>query len=92
MNFYLERYKRYQYQPWYIKLWRRRYYFLIIFDLIKHIFHKHKGEFEKTICYRLITLKAEDKMGWFYDMEEIKEKMEKMLRGRKAREDHDRDS
>jgi hypothetical protein len=69
---------RYQFQPWYIKLWRRRYYLKIPFNAISiWIRGKERFRFAWSISIGL----AQCKMNWLYDWEEVrgrlKEKVDK---------------
>lgn len=66
---------RYQYQKWYVKLWRRRHYLMIPFVAF-NIWRTSKGT-EFAFCWTLATSLAQVKMKWHYSWSEIKKKFEK---------------
>jgi hypothetical protein len=70
---------RYQYQPWYIKLWRRRHYILIPFSAFKMW---ARGVFDKCqfrFCWSIAKGIAQCNMNWVYDWEEVKERLDKKI-------------
>jgi hypothetical protein len=63
--------KRYQYQPWYIKIWRRRWYFFIPYNFFKVWLdnkdlkdYKNMPVFSRQICLDLAINEAHIKMKW----------------------------
>jgi hypothetical protein len=60
---------RFQYQPWYIKLWRYRYYIKIPF-IAGSMFIKCKTL--RGHCYSVAKGLMQAKMNWVYDWDEIK--------------------
>lgn len=78
---------RFQHQPWYIKLWRFRWYLLIPFNAIKFYWHEHtrplrpefKADWRMTFaqCWGLATGCAQIPMNWIYDWEELKPRQSK---------------
>jgi len=68
---------RYQEQPWYIRVWRRRWYLLIPYNTL----HWYKSTTKETIkdmdvtrlsfCYDMAIADAQIKMEWWYTMEEV---------------------
>jgi len=59
---------RYQHQPWYIKLWRRRWYLLIPYTALDAWLH---GSERWKICWSLAVGITQIKMNWHYYIEEI---------------------
>ena len=69
--------KRYQDQPWYIRLWRRRYYIPIPWKAFK-MWVGSKERF--GLCWSLAVGMAQADMSWYYTWEEVKERLEKKIR------------
>lgn len=67
---------RYQHQSWYIKIWRRRYYFKIPFAALK-MWLKSNEKFK--FCWRLAVGCAQADMKWYYTMEEVFERLDKKI-------------
>ena len=66
---------RYQYQPWYICFWRRRYYIMIPYTTFKF----WKGnKISWKLCWSIAMGIIQYKMNWVYDWEEVKERLEKV--------------
>ena len=64
---------RYQYQPWHIKLWRRRWYMKIPLDAIRiWIANRNKKDGLSTFNFALALAigEAQYKMNWLYDFNE----------------------
>lgn len=59
---------RYQFQSWYIKLWRRRHYLYIPIDTIKSWL---RSSTSLRNCFSIAIGWAQIKMGWTYTSEEI---------------------
>jgi len=59
---------RYQYQPWYIKLWRRRWYLLVPFEAMV-LYIKSDESFEN--CWSISIGMADVRMNWLYHFNEI---------------------
>lgn len=70
---------RYQFQSWYIKLWRRRWYLLIPFWTIIHFIAERDEPPEWKLslgeCWHLAIGVAQGKMHWWHTMEEVKERL-----------------
>jgi len=64
---------RYQYQPWYVKMWRRRHYLRIPFVAFK-MWIQSKEEF--GLCWSLAIGCAQADMKWYYTMEEVFERLD----------------
>ena len=70
---------RYQYQSWYIKLWRRRYYLTIPFTALSiWVRVGERFRFAWSISIGL----AQSKMNWLYDWEEVRGRLEKKIKPR----------
>lgn len=61
---------RYQYQPWYIKLWRRRYYLPVPFKVLKSKL-RHPNE-SWTALWSIHIGLAQCAMQWTYKLEDLK--------------------
>jgi hypothetical protein len=64
---------RFQDQPWYIKLWRYRWYIRVPYDTMNYW---RKGRFhngELGLCYSMAMGEAHLKMNWIYTLEEVRE-------------------
>lgn len=67
---------RFQYQKWYVKLWRLRYYLLIPYFTLSFYFSKNN---KKTLsnwlsfrtCWSLSKGIAQSDMKWYYTTEEV---------------------
>jgi len=66
--------QRYQFQPWYIKLWRRRYYLTIPF-LTLSVWLKSRKQF--LLIWSLSIGMVQGKMRWYYTMDEVRDRMNK---------------
>jgi hypothetical protein len=68
---------RYQYQPWYIKLWRRRHYILIPFVTVRiylaTMMARESLPFRTT--WGLAIGLAQVKMNWLHDWSEIRDRL-----------------
>jgi hypothetical protein len=65
---------RYQYQKWYVKLWRRRWYLKIPLDAIRIWFANRKKKDDLstfTFALALAIGEAQYKMNWLYDINEV---------------------
>jgi len=77
--------KRFQYCSWYVKLWRRRYYFLVPYEAIKFYFlnslyaRKSDDLLDFRTCCHITLGLACCKMKWYYTHEEVRERMKKKL-------------
>lgn len=69
---------RFQYQPWYIKLWRYRWYLTIPYCAIKWwIVANVSNEYDSMSFkheWSMAKGMAQVKMNWLYDWDEIKRK------------------
>lgn len=65
---------RFQNQPWYIKLWRYRYFATIPFYAI-HLWWWNSPEFDFKCCWGIATGMAHGRMKWYYTWEEVKENL-----------------
>jgi hypothetical protein len=70
---------RYQYQSWYIKFWRRRYYILIPIFAFKMWVKGSFNNYRFRICWSIAKGLAQAKMNWLYDWEEVKERLDRKL-------------
>ena len=64
---------RYQYQKWYVKLWRRRWYLKIPLDAIRIWFANRKYKDDTSTFSFALALaigEAQYKMNWLYDLAE----------------------
>jgi hypothetical protein len=71
---------RYQYQPWHIKIWRKRYYILIPFEAVR-IYTRGKLCFRNA--WKLAKGLAQSKMKWFWTMGEVNERFRNIFEKRK---------
>jgi hypothetical protein len=68
---------RFQYQPWYIKLWRFRWYLLIPLDIFKMWLYNRSSKTPDKSHYSLQNYidiaigSAQIKMKWVYDFEDL---------------------
>jgi len=62
---------RFQNQPWYIKLWRLKWYLLIPYWSLCLTYTK-VSEFYN--CWKIATGIAQAKMNWLYDFKDVKRK------------------
>jgi hypothetical protein len=74
----LDKKDRFQYQPWYVKLWRYRWYLTIPLDVFKIWLYDRTSETSvRLIRYSLenyidiATSSAQIKMNWVYDLEDL---------------------
>ena len=65
---------RFQESPWYIKLWRYRWYLLLPFWSLKYYLFQFIDAFPLTWnqCFNIAKGEARYKMGWIYTYEELK--------------------
>ena len=61
---------RFQNQPWYIKLWRLRWYLKIPLDTITYRFNSRFTDGEWKKAYSLAIGNAQYKMKWIYTLQE----------------------
>lgn len=66
---------RFQNQPWYIKLWRYRWYLKIPFVTIHYRFNSNLCDREWKKAYSIAIGDAQLKMKWYHTMEEVMKKM-----------------
>lgn len=71
--------KRYQVQPWYIKLWRRRWYLAIPYWTLNAWLKGATAEFPIRVLWGLYTAMAQTKMDWYYTLEECRERWQKRI-------------
>jgi hypothetical protein len=77
-----EDYERYQHQPWYIKLWRRRFYLKAYYYWLVGLHHtdaidsEHKMPWKRYQRFRwdMEIGSAQFEMGYYYTLDEVKEK------------------
>jgi len=75
--------ERFQYQPWYIKLYRYRYYLLVptlsfkMWVKAKTIKLEDDEDYRATLkeCFRLAIGLQQVKMKWLYDWEDVRERI-----------------
>lgn len=67
---------RFQNQPWYIKLWRYRWY-LTIPPTAVYLWWYNGAEFTFKNCWRMAKGLAQGPMLWYYTLEEVKESLGK---------------
>lgn len=68
---------RFQDQPWYVKLWRYRWYLKVPFDAVR-IYFANKKLCDKNLyfAYSLAMGEAHIKMNWLYTMDEAMKVLE----------------
>lgn len=70
---------RYQHQPWYVKLWRRRHYVPIPLAALRMWLsrpHCEDGEvLSFKVCWSIAIGLAQVKMNWLHDWSEIRDRM-----------------
>lgn len=62
---------RFQNQPWYIKLWRYRWYLKIPFGTIRYRFNSSLCDREWRKAYSMAIGDAQLKMKWYHTIEEV---------------------
>ena len=69
---------RYQLQPWYVRLWRRRYYLPVPFKTFR-VWFKNRGRVEDDgftypfgLCWSLEIGLAQSKMEYYWTWDEVK--------------------
>lgn len=63
---------RYQNQPWYIRLWRRRWYLMIPYWACRWYFkHPDFIDYSFKNAWGLATGDAQVRMQWWYDWDEV---------------------
>ena len=78
--------QRYQFQPWYIKLWRRRWYLTIPYWTLRTVLNEANKEFSIKDLWGISTGMAQSQMGWYYTIEETKARLESRKRARRRQE------
>ena len=84
---------RYQNQPWYVKLWRRRYTLSAPFHALRY-WKNMRGkllapeipdsrEWEFRDAWKLAIGSAHAKMKWYYTIDEVKERLHSRLEKRR---------
>ena len=76
---------RYQCQPWYIKLWRRRWYLTIPYWTIRAWLNSNNHGFDFRVLWGITTGMAQSQMKWYYTSEESKARLEKRKEEWKAK-------
>lgn len=68
---------RFQDQPWYVKIWRYRWYLKVPFDVVR-IYFANKNFCDKNFyfAYSLAMGEAHIKMNWLYTMDEAMKVLE----------------
>lgn len=64
---------RFQEQPWYIKLWRYRWYIRVPYDVLRIRFKSKFAEGEFRLAYTIAMGEAHYRMKWIYTLEEVRE-------------------
>lgn len=64
---------RFQDQPWYIKLWRYRWYIRVPYDVLRIRFKSKFADGEFRIAYYIAIGEAHYRMNWLYTLEEVRE-------------------
>jgi hypothetical protein len=67
---------RYQFQPWYIKLWRRRHQLVIPYMTFRYCWvGDWPGIDTWKLAWRVAVGEADYRMNWLYTLEEVKERL-----------------
>ena len=61
---------RFQDQPWYVKLWRYRWYFRVPYDTLRIYFNSKMANKELGLAYSIAMGEAHYRMNWLYTMDE----------------------
>jgi hypothetical protein len=64
---------RFQDQPWYVKLWRYRWYLRVPYDILRIRFKSKFASGEFRLAYSMAMGEAHYKMNWLYTLEEVRE-------------------
>lgn len=82
--------KRYQYQPWYIKIWRWRHYVFTPYYATKIWFYEKISFSEKNYwpttfkeCWRIAVAFAQVNMNWVYDWDEVEKRLSYGVKNKK---------
>jgi hypothetical protein len=71
---------RYQYQPWHVRLWRRRFYLAIPFVAMRVFLTRSQFEdgdiLSFRICWSIAVGEAQAKMNWLWDWDEVKARLD----------------
>ena len=67
---------RFQDQPWYVKLWRYRWYIRVPYDTLRIYFNHKMAADELGHAYSIAMGEAHYKMNWLYSMEEAMKVLE----------------
>jgi len=68
---------RFQDQPWYIKLWRLRWYIPVPYQTVRiYLANRKKIDKDLYFAYSLAMGEAHYKMKWLYSLEEAKKLLE----------------
>lgn len=70
---------RFQYQPWYVKLWRYRYYIPIPFYATKMWLFSKWDCFSFGNAWSIAVGLAQVKMNWLYSWEEAKTRLHSLM-------------
>jgi len=65
--------KRFQDQPWYVKLWRYRWYLKVPYDTLNYWRNGKFHNGELGLCYSMAMGEAHYRMNWLYTLEEVRE-------------------
>lgn len=69
--------KRFQNQPLYIRLWRRRHYWYVPIDAFRTWwYNRNDPDMDFQICWGIAVGSAQLKMKWYYTWDEIKADLE----------------
>jgi hypothetical protein len=79
--------KRYQECRWPIRLWRRRYYLPIPFKALRiwlaqrrrPVLDNEDWQLSFSTCWSLCIGLAQAKMNWFYDWDEVKQRIQERI-------------
>jgi len=84
---------RYQDSPWYVRLWRRRWYLTIPFWTFQNwrsLWRENDGSLAKedpwltwNLAYAIAIGEAQAQMHWYYTMEEVEERFLERRRKKK---------
>lgn len=67
---------RFQDQPWYVKLWRYRWYLRVPYDTLRIYFNHKMAADELGHAYSVAMGEAHYRMNWLYSMEEAMKVLE----------------
>jgi hypothetical protein len=66
---------RFQFQPWYVKLWRLRYYLLIPYEALIN-YMRGSGSFR--MAWSIAIGEAQIEMEWWWTSEEVMERLKRI--------------